>query len=261
MAPSSKTPSDNPSTLSHKILVALATYNECENIGRLYPAIRAILPNADILVIDDNSPDGTGNKVSALSQADPRLHLIRRAGKLGLGTALFRAIDYAKAISANYLIIMDADLSHPPSAIPSLLSGMATKDIMIGSRYVPGGGTVGWPISRRMISLSVNLLFRGMFRIRVKDASGSYRCYNMDILNRARTDKLISTGYSFLEELLYLCSKAGARIGETPIVFVERSSGVSKVNWVEALRSLSTLVYLGIRSILGWDDDLKPIGK
>ncbi len=259
MAPTSIIPSGNPSTLSHKILVALATYNERENIGRLYPAIRAILPNAEILVIDDNSPDGTGNIVATFCQSDPMLHLIRRAGKLGLGTALFRAIDYAKSISANYLIIMDADLSHPPVAIPSLLSGMAVNDIMIGSRYVPGGGTVGWPMSRRIISLSVNLLFRGMFRIPVKDASGSYRCYNMRILNSARTDKLISTGYSFLEELLYLCDKAGARIGETPIVFVERSSGVSKVNWIEAVRSLSTLVYLGIRCILGWDEDLKPI--
>lgn len=261
MLPTPTEPINTSFALGHKVLVALATYNECENIGRLYPAIRAIVPNADILVIDDNSPDGTGNRVATLAQADPSLHLIRRAGKLGLGTALLRAIDYAQTISANYLIIMDADLSHPPTAIPALLSGMAKHDVMIGSRYVPGGGTVGWPISRRVISRCVNLLFQGLFRIPVKDASGSYRCYDMRILTRARTDQLISTGYSFLEELLYLCSKADARIGETPIVFVERASGVSKVNWMEAVRSLGMLLYLGIRSTLGWDEDLNPIDE
>lgn len=240
-----------------KTLVALATYNEAENIGTILAQIRHTLPEASILVIDDNSPDGTGIIVEKRMATDCSLHLLKRAGKLGLGTALLRAIEFAKKIHVDFLIILDADLSHPVSALPSLLAGMANYEIMIGSRYVPGGGTVGWPISRKLISKAVNLLFKGLFRIKVNDASGSYRCYAMETLNKIRTDKLLSTGYSFLEELLYLCVKAGATVGETPIVFVERAKGVSKVNWKEAARSLTMLIYLGLRSIIGWDDDLK----
>lgn len=242
-------------------LVALATYNEAENIGTILQQIRHTLPCASLLVIDDNSPDGTADLVEKRMAVDPKLHLIKRAGKLGLGTALLRAIDYAKHLSVSHLIILDADLSHPVSALPRLVEGMSRYDIMIGSRYVQGGGTVGWPISRKIISRAVNLLFQGLFRVRVKDASGSYRCYAMTILEKTRTDRLISTGYSFLEELLYLCVKAGANVGETPIVFVERAKGVSKVNWKEAARSLFTLVYLGLRSTLGWDEELRPLAS
>jgi len=259
-------PSNNPThhlpQLSGELtLVALATYNEAENIVPILNQIRNILPKAAILVIDDNSPDGTATQVEKQMASDNSLHLIRRAGKLGLGTALLRAIDYSKQTGSQYLVILDADLSHPVSAIPRLLEGMIDHDIMIGSRYVPGGGTKGWPWSRQIISKGVNLLFQGLFRVRVKDASGSYRCYSVSLLTSTRTDKLISTGYSFLEELLYLCVKAGARVGESPIVFVERARGASKVNWIEAARSLSTLLFLGIRSTLGWDDDLKPTAK
>jgi dolichol-phosphate mannosyltransferase len=245
------------STSGLNTLVAMATYNEAENIGTMIAQIRQTLPQASILVIDDNSPDGTGSIVEKRMTTDIGLHLIRRPGKLGLGTALLRAIEYAKQLKVNYLIILDADLSHPVSALPRLLKGMSKKDIMIGSRYVAGGGTVGWPLSRKLISKAVNLLFQGLFRIGVKDASGSYRCYSIKALERTQIDKLISTGYSFLEELLYLCVKSGATVGETPIIFVERAKGVSKVNWKEATRSLATLLFLGCKSTLGWDDDLK----
>jgi len=237
-------------------LVAMATYNEADNIGTILAQIRHTLPEASILVIDDNSPDGTAAIVEKRMAADCSLHLLKRAEKLGLGTALLRAIEYAKQKNVDFLIILDADLSHPVSALPRLLEGMANYQIMIGSRYVDGGGTVGWPVSRKLISKAVNLLFQGLFRIKVNDASGSYRCYAMNVLTRTRTDKLLSTGYSFLEELLYLCVRAGATVGETPIVFVERAKGVSKVNWKEAVRSLTMLMYLGFRSTLGWDDDL-----
>ncbi|MFM7114285.1 MAG: polyprenol monophosphomannose synthase [Planctomycetota bacterium] len=259
-------PSNNPThhlpqLSGERTLVALATYNEAGNIVPILNQIRNILPKASILVIDDNSPDGTATQVEKQMASDNSIHLIRRAGKLGLGTALLRAIDYSKQTGSQYLVILDADLSHPVSAIPRLLDGMIDHDIMIGSRYVPGGGTKGWPWSRQIISKGVNLLFQGLFRVRVNDASGSYRCYSVSLLTSTRTDKLISTGYSFLEELLYLCVKAGARVGESPIVFVERARGASKVNWMEAARSLSTLLFLGIRSTLGWDDDLKPTAK
>lgn len=244
---------------SSSTLVALATYNEVENIGTILAQIRHTLPEASILVIDDNSPDGTAAVVEKRMAIDGRLRIFKRPGKLGLGTALLRAIETAKQMEVDYLIIMDADLSHPVSALPRLLNGMAQYQIMIGSRYVPGGRTVGWPISRMIISKSVNLLFRGLFRIKVNDASGSYRCYSMDLLMRTKTSRLLSTGYSFLEELLYLCVRAGATVGETPIVFVERTRGASKVNWKEAVRSLTMLIYLGFRSTVGWDDDLRAV--
>lgn len=258
MQPENDRPIANEIHSGQDSLVALATFNEAENIGTILGQIRHTLPMASILVIDDNSPDGTAQIVERRLASDPSLHLVKRAGKLGLGTALLRAVDFAKQGGFHRLIIMDADLSHPVSALPRLLDGMSRHDIMIGSRYVPNGGTVGWPIARRIISRGVNLLFQGLFRVGVKDASGSYRCYSVPILAKTRTDMLVSTGYSFLEELLYLCVRAGARVGETPIVFVERAKGVSKVNWKEAIRSLSTLLYLGIRSTLGWDDDLRP---
>lgn len=261
LAPPNNPSPSLPQLSGERTLVALATYNEAENIVPILNQIRNVLPKAMILVIDDNSPDGTASQVEKQMASDSSIHLIRRAGKLGLGTALLRAVDYSKQIGAQYLVILDADLSHPVSAMPRLLEGMVDHDVMIGSRYVAGGGTRGWPLSRQIISRGVNLLFQGLFRVPVKDASGSYRCYSVSLLASTRTDKLISTGYSFLEELLYLCVKAGARVGESPIVFVERAKGASKVNWMEAARSLSTLLFLGVRSTLGWDDELKPSTK
>ena len=243
----------SPRPQAERVLVSLATYKERENLERLLPAIRAQLPDADILVVDDNSPDGTADLINALAEQDPRIHLLLRAGKLGLGTAILASMHYAIREGYDLFVNMDADFSHHPRYLPSLLAGMARHDVMIGSRYIPGGGTVDWPLNRLMISRSVNALVRFLFRFRAKDISGGYRCYRVAKLREALLDRLLSHGYSFQQEVLYRCKKVGCRIGETPIIFEERRTGSSKVNLHESVRSLALLLRLGVPSFFGQD--------
>lgn len=236
-----------------RLLVALATYNERENLPRLLREIHEVVPSADLLVIDDNSPDGTGKLVDDLAATDKRIHALHRAGKLGLGTAILEGFAFAIRNGFDYYVNMDADFSHHPRYLPALVEGMKKHDVMIGSRYVPGGGTTGWPLSRKLMSGGVNALVRLLMRLPSKDNSGGYRCYRVAKLKETDLTKVISTGYSFQEEVLYRCYKAGSRIGETPIIFEDRRAGTSKVNLREMSRSMGILVYLGLHSILGTD--------
>lgn len=234
-----------------RLLVSLATYNERENLPKLIEGIHGALPDADVLVIDDNSPDGTGKLVDELGTKDSRIRAIHRSGKLGLGTAILEAMNFAISHDYDFLINMDADFSHPPRYLPALAAGMDQYDVMIGSRYVPGGGTRNWPFSRRFISRSVNGVVRLLMGMRVKDASGAFRCYRVSLLKKARLDRIRSRGYSFQQEVLFRCHKAGARIGETPIIFENRRAGASKVNLKESVRSMSMIVLIGLRNIVG----------
>ena len=236
-----------------RILVSLATYNERDNLAPLIWEIQKTLPAAEVLVIDDNSPDGTGRLADELAAANPRLHVLHRPGKLGLGTATLAAMRYALEQDYDLLVNMDADFSHHPRYLPALLAGMDRHDVMIGSRYVPGGGSANWPLSRRLISRSVNGLVRLLMRIPARDCSGAYRCYRAAKLGEAHLEKVISRGYSFQQEVLYRCRQAGCRIGETPIVFENRRAGASKVNLGEAVRSLSVLMFLGVHAFFGLD--------
>jgi len=234
-----------------RLLISIATYNERDNLAPLLAEIHAIAPQADILIIDDNSPDGTGQLAEQLATADARIRVLHRAGKLGLGTATIAAMRYALGRHYDFLLNMDADFSHHPRYLPALLAGMDKYDITIGSRYVPGGGTRNWPWSRQMISLSVNGLSRLLLRIPAHDTSGAFRCYRLAKLRRVPLDKIISRGYSFQEEVLYRCRKAGMTMGETAIIFEDRRAGASKVNGKEAVRSLGVLTWLGVQAILG----------
>ncbi|MCS6866828.1 MAG: polyprenol monophosphomannose synthase [Gemmataceae bacterium] len=245
-------------TRQPRLLVSLATYNEAGNITALIREIHTIVPHADILVIDDNSPDGTGALVAELSQKDARIRLLARPGKLGLGTALVAAMRYAIANNYDYLLNMDADFSHPPRYLPGILAGMSHHDIMIGSRYVRGGGTENWPLARRMISQAVNWMVRLLLRMPVKDASGAYRCYRVSKLREVDLNRIRSRGYSFQQEMLFRCYKAGCRLGEFPILFENRRAGASKVNRMEALRSMSNLLYLGLRNLFGLEEVRRP---
>jgi dolichol-phosphate mannosyltransferase len=236
---------------SPRLLVSIATYNERENVPRLIEEIHQYAPQADVLVVDDNSPDGTGRVVDELAAKDPRVKPFHRPGKLGLGTAIVAAMRYAMANAYDLLLNLDADFSHPPRYIPALLAGMGRHDVMIGSRYVPGGGTENWPVSRQMMSRAVNGLVRFFFRMGVRDASGAFRCYRVSKLRQVRLDLLVSRGYSFQQEVLYRCRLAGCRLGETPIIFENRRAGKSKVNPKEAARSILTIVYLGLRALVG----------
>jgi len=232
-------------------LIVVPTYNERDNVRGISAQLLAALPGAELLFVDDNSPDGTGALLDELAAAEPRVHVMHRAGKLGLGTAYVEGFGWGLARGYDYLFEMDADGSHDPRYLPALLAGMDSKDVMIGSRYVPGGGYIGWPLSRVIMSRGVNLLVRILMRLPARDCSGGYRCYRVAILRKARLEQMKSHGYSFQEEVLYRCRKAGARLGETPIVFENRRVGASKVSSHEVARSLGVILSLGVRAFFG----------
>jgi dolichol-phosphate mannosyltransferase len=234
---------------SPRLLVATATYNERDNLSALIREILQVMPDADVLVVDDHSPDGTGRLADELAAADPRIHVVHRAGKLGLGTAILAEMRYAMDYGFDLLVNMDADFSHHPRYLPALVAGMKRHDLMIGSRYVGGGGTLNWPMSRRLMSWGINALVRLLLRIPARDTSGGYRCYRVAMLRRTNLENLLSRGYSFQEEVLYRCRRAGCKIGETPIIFEDRRAGASKVNHWEIARSLGIIVWLGINAI------------
>ena len=249
-------------TPAERILVAIATYNESENLRSLVQEIHVHLPHSDVLVIDDNSPDGTGRIADELARADGRVHVLHRRGKLGLGTAIFAAMRYAQEHGYAYIVTMDADFSHHPRYLPGLVGGMARHDVMIGSRYIPGGGSHGWPLSRRLISRGVNAVVRLLMRIPACDTSGGYRCYRVAKLKYTDFDTFVSQGYSFEEEILFVCHKAGFTIGETPIVFENRTVGKSKLAFREMVRSGLILLRLGFRELLGHRDPYRrPAGS
>ncbi len=236
-----------------RILVSLATYNERDNLAPLIREIHDFVPAAKILVIDDNSPDGTGRLADELADGDSRIHVLHRPGKLGLGTATLAAMRYAMDKEYDFLVNMDADFSHHPRYLPAVLAGMKSKDVMIGSRYISGGGTVHWPLARKVVSRSVNGMVRLLMRIPARDCSGAYRCYRVSKLRQTDLDHLLSRGYSFQQEVLYRCRKAGSRIGETPIIFENRRAGASKVNLKEVVRSIFVLLWIGVHAFCGWE--------
>jgi dolichol-phosphate mannosyltransferase len=233
----------------------VATYNEIENLPRLVEEIFQQLPEADLLVIDDNSPDGTGQWCEQRAAEDARVHCLHREGKLGLGTAIIAGMRYGIEHGYRYVLNMDADFSHPPRYLPDLLAGMEPQegpavDVMIGSRYVPGGGVEGWPLRRHVMSRGVNLYARWLLGLKPKDCSGAFRCYRTELLARLDFDAVRSRGYSFQEEILWHLKRLGARFGETPIVFVDRQQGASKIDARESGAALWVILRLGVRSLL-----------
>jgi len=239
-----------------KTLVTVATYNEIENLPRLVEEIFQNAPAADLLVIDDNSPDGTGGWCDERAAVDPRVRCLHRSGKLGLGTAVLAGMRYAIERGYRYVLNMDADFSHQPKYLPALLAGMEPPDgppvdVMIGSRYISGGGVEGWPLHRHLMSRLVNGYARCLLGLKPKDCSGAFRCYRVGLLSKLDFAAVRSRGYSFQEEILWHLKRLGARFGETPIVFVDRRQGASKINSREALAALWIIFALGVRNVLG----------
>lgn len=226
---------------SHSILVALATYNEIENIPKLVNSIHELLPEVDIKVIDDNSPDGTGNWCKTFAKENPWFSVNERESKLGLGSALATAMHIAIESGYQALITLDADWSHPPEYLPSLLSKSSDSDVVIGSRYCTGGGIEGWPMHRRIISRVVNRVARLFLGIPVSDYSGNFRLYKTAALKNLPLDKLQAKGYAFIEEVLWYLHRNGCKISEVPFTFKERLEGNSKLNFKESLGLMKTL--------------------
>lgn len=222
-------------------LVIVPTYNEAENVLRLTEEIfRQPLPpgqSLDVLVVDDASPDGTGDIVARAAESDERIHLLRREGKLGLGTAYLAGFRYGLDGGFDRVLTMDCDFSHHPRYLPDLLAGMDDHDMMIGSRYIPGGGVADWPLHRRALSRFANVYTRVLLRVPVHDCTGGFRCYASEVLEAVDPFSIRSSGYSFLEEMVFRVHRARFRIGETPIVFEDRERGVSKINKSEIWRA------------------------
>jgi dolichol-phosphate mannosyltransferase len=241
-------------TQTGEVLVTVATYNERDNLPELVAEIFRQLPQADLLVVDDNSPDGTGAWCDEHARDEPRLRCLHRRGKLGLGTATIAAMKYAIEHGYRYMINMDADFSHPPQYLPALLAGMESADghaadVAIGSRYVPGGAIEGWPPLRHCMSRGVNLYARWLLGLKARDCSGAYRCYRVERLRQLDFDQILSTGYSFQEEVLFHLQRLGCRFAEIPIVFVDRKRGQSKINLSEAFRALGIIFLLAMRRL------------
>jgi dolichol-phosphate mannosyltransferase len=245
-----------PAANADKTLIITATYNEIENLPRLVDEVLAVVPQADFLVIDDNSPDGTGRWCDEAASRDVRLRCLHRTGKQGLGTAIVAGMQFAIEHGYRYVLNMDADFSHHPRYLPAMIAGMdpagePPRDVMIGSRYIRGGGTQNWPLRRRLMSRAVNFYARWMLWLNAKDCSGGYRCYRVATLAKLDLGAIRSRGYSFQEEILWMLRRARARIGETPIVFADRIEGQSKINGREAIAALRIIAALGCKNLSG----------
>lgn len=218
-------------------LVILPTYNEAPNVLPLCRDVLAKVPELDVLVVDDDSPDGTGDVVERETGREPRLRLLRRPGKLGLGSAYLAGFRLALDRGYANALTMDCDLSHDPRYLPDLLAAMRSCDLAIGSRYVAGGSIENWPLHRRALSAFANMYTRTLLRLPVRDCTSGYRCYSRRALETVDPFDSRSSGYAFLEEMVWRVHCAGLRIAEVPILFVDRLRGASKISQTEIYRA------------------------
>lgn len=229
-------------------VVCIPTYNEASNILPLVERVHEAAPDVDVLVIDDASPDGTGNLVRDRMLKDARLELMARPGKLGLGTAYMSGFAYALQHGYPGALTMDSDFSHPPERIPALLEAIDSgAHVAVGSRYIPGGAIEGWAVNRRVLSATANFVARRALGLKTHDCTGGFRCYSQRALQFLVTRPLRSTGYSALVELLTRCERAGMTIVEVPITFRERVHGSSKISRQEIFRAMLTVFRLAGR--------------
>lgn len=226
--------------MSVKAVVLLPTYNERDNLPRIVPQILAAAP-VDVCILDDNSPDGTGEVAEALAKDEPRMHVVHRPGREGLGKAYLAGFAWALERGYERIFEMDADLSHPPATIAEMLRLSETYDLVLGSRWVPGGGTKNWPWSRKLISRGGSLYARTWLGVGIKDLTGGFKCFRREVLEALDLGAIRSSGYGFQIEVTYRALKRGFRVIETPIVFVERDQGVSKMSRKIVLEAIITV--------------------
>lgn len=213
-----------------RVLVIIPTYNEAENLRIITDRLRKAVPDVDVLVADDNSPDGTGKIADELAAADDQVHVLHRAGKQGLGAAYLAGFAWAAEQDYDAVVEMDADGSHAPEQLPKLLDALTEADVVLGSRWVQGGTVVNWPMHRHLISRSGNLYVRLALAMPLRDATGGYRAYRLAALDKMDLPTISSQGYCFQVDLAWRAYRNGFRIAEIPITFAERERGASKMS-------------------------------
>ena len=213
-----------------RIVVIIPTFNEIENLPVIVGRVRASVPEADVLVADDNSPDGTGRKADELAAADDHVHVMHRLGKEGLGAAYLAGFAWALQAGYDVVVEMDADGSHQPEQLPRLLDALRDADLVLGSRWVPGGATVNWPKSRQLISQGGSLYSRMLLGVPIRDITGGYRAFRAETLRKLDLHEVASQGYCFQVDLAWRAMQRGLRVREVPITFVERTAGASKMS-------------------------------
>ncbi|MGY2084787.1 polyprenol monophosphomannose synthase [Blastococcus sp. SYSU DS0539] len=216
--------------MSERVLVIIPTYNEIENLERVLERLHASVPDADALVVDDGSPDGTGALADKLAIADPRVHVLHRTEKAGLGRAYVAGFGWARERGYDVLVEMDADGSHAPEQLPDLLAALADADLVLGSRYVDGGRVEDWPVHRLLLSRVGNRYTRWVLRLPLRDATGGFRAARAELIDRLPFDEVASEGYCFQVDWAWRALRSGARITEVPITFTERALGRSKMS-------------------------------
>jgi dolichol-phosphate mannosyltransferase len=217
--------------MAERALVAIPTYNEAANLPNLVPQILAQDPRLEVLVVDDNSPDGTGRLAEELARTDRRVHVLHREGKLGLGTAYITAFRWALERGYDYIFEMDADFSHDPVYLKDFLRGIESADVVLGSRYLEGKvAVVNWPMGRLMLSYCANIYARWVTGLRIWDLTGGFKCFRRRVLEAIDLSQVRSNGYAFQIEMSVRAWRKGFKLQETPIVFVDRTEGQSKMN-------------------------------
>ncbi|MGK9147918.1 polyprenol monophosphomannose synthase [Plantibacter flavus] len=228
-------------------VVIIPTYNERENLERIVARVRVATPDVQVLVVDDNSPDGTGEIATALAAADTAVHVLHRAGKEGLGAAYKGGFAWALERGFDRVVEMDADGSHAPEQLQSMLdAGSAGADVVLGSRWVPGGSVVNWPKRRELISRGGSAYARAMLRLPARDVTGGYRVFTTEALERLHLDEVHSHGYGFQVDMLWHAHRAGLSIVEVPITFTERAYGASKMTTGIVVEAMLRVTWWGI---------------
>lgn len=229
-----------------RVIIVMPTYNERQNLDGMAGRIRESVPDADLLVVDDNSPDGTGDLADKLAEVDPHVHVMHRTEKAGLGRAYVAGFTWALDNGYTLIVEMDADGSHRPEDLPRLLAAVATSDAVIGSRYVPGGTVVNWPKSREILSRGANIYNRLMLGVKIKDATGGYRVYRASTLRAIDLNGIDSAGYCFQIDMTLRTLQAGLSVTEVPITFVERELGASKMSNAVIIEAFTRVAQWGI---------------
>ena len=235
-----------------RVLVIIPTYNELENLPKIIAGIHEQLPSVEILVADDNSPDGTGKLAAELASADSKIHVLHRQTKAGLGAAYLAGFAWAKQNRFDVVVEMDADGSHRPVDLVKVLDALNNADVVLGSRWVPGGRVVNWPVQRKILSRGGNIYTRLMLGISLKDATGGFRAYRMSALNRIDLGSVQSQGYCFQVDMAWQATKSGLKVVEVPITFVERELGESKMSGDIVKEALIKVTIWGIQKRLRW---------